>query len=168
MAKLAATKSFVQKKLFSETELRNFSATQRKLIGDLAIERIETRTRSGVDANGAAFKYHPDSEHVGDNLNDTGDMLSELDVISTRNGITIGYEDLASPEALQAEGHQKAFQSKGRWKKEFIGLSRSEKDIILAQADQEIATETTERERLFLDRFVEGLFSGQGEPDGEV
>lgn len=160
---MSAVKSLVQKQIFSESEVQDFSPAQRNIIGKKIVEKIRQRTNSGLDVNGVPFRYAPNSEFVGNNLTLTGDMLTMLDVVSISNGIVIGYSELSSQEALQAEGHQEAFQSRGLWKKRFIGLSSSEKDLVLAQARAEFEDEFVQQKSSFIDSFINNLIRSQGE-----
>lgn len=160
---MPAVKSLVQKQIFSESEVAGFTPAQRNIIGRKIVEKIRQRTNSGLDVNGAPFRYAPESEFAGNNLTLTGDMLTMLDVVSISNGITVGYSELASQEALQAEGHQEAFQSRGLWKKRFIGLSSSEKDLVLAQARSEFGDEFAQQKSSFIDLFINNLIRNQGE-----
>lgn len=160
---MSAVKSFVQKKIFDEVEVEQYTSAQRAIIAQKTIDKIRQRTNTGLDVNGVPFRYAPNSEYIGNNLTLTGDMLTMLDVVSTSNGITVGYNELSSQEALQAEGHQEAIQSQGRWKKRFLGLSSNEKDLVLAQARAEFEDAGLQAKKSFIDMFISNLIKDQGE-----
>ena len=145
-----------------------FDTAAREDIGQRLVKRIKDRTRSGIDVNNQAFKYAKGSPHSGDNLEDSGDMLSELEILSTTKGkITIGYADLSSVEANQAEGNQLGTYGQNRSNpsiaKPFIGVSKRDLDLVIAQhessrpkTDGEIQRETA------VNSFIANLLTSQG------
>ena len=115
----------------------NLNEAQRIELGRRIIEESQTRTSKGIDKNGKAFtgysKVYKDSldfQNAGKsskvNLESTGDMLAELDVLKINNdSILIGYE-LSDSLAGQVEGNTIGSfgQKSGNPKKarDFIGL----------------------------------------------
>ncbi|MCW4027073.1 MAG: hypothetical protein NWE76_06290 [Candidatus Bathyarchaeota archaeon] len=138
---------------------------ERNQIGRMMVDQIRRRTANGVSAEGTAFKYARNSPHRGDNLKDSGDMLIELDVVSTSTGsITIGYSDTTTLEAAQAEGNQLGTYGERTpdptLAKPFIGINNEELDLILAQFDQRQARRTDPDVDAFVNAVLGGLTGG--------
>lgn len=160
---------------------KSYTRDQRDFISKEIIKRIVTRTKMGIDANGAGFAAYDKeyakekgSSHV--NLTLTGDMLSELEVlnINTPGSITVGYPEGHELEG-QVEGNQSGIRGKSNkvvHPRNFIGISQKEKDIILAKADQSAPAEKTEYTKAkesfisnFLSDFMPNLTKDQGDLD---
>jgi hypothetical protein len=126
------------------------------------VQQIRRRTANGISVNGTAFKYAKTSTHRGDNLKDSGDMLIQLDVITTQTGaITIGYADTSSLEANQAEGNSIGSYGgtpRPSVAKPFIGVSNDELDLILNQFDQETPPVRDDD----VESFIAGILNNQG------
>ncbi len=145
-----------------------YDAIDRLAIGELIVEQIVKRSEDGLDLNGRAFKYAKESEFKGNNLTDTGDMMTLMEVIDTDPGqIVVGYEDIDTIEANQAEGNQIGSygQDKGNPKiaKPFIGVSEDELELILAKYDQsKPPTPTDVGREAIKSAFLTNLFKDQG------
>jgi hypothetical protein len=94
----------------------HFTPAQREYIADEIIEHIKTRSESGKDKNGRAFKRYSksykesiDFEIAGKtakvDLTLSGDMLADLSLLSHKKGsILIGYEN-GTEENARADGN---------------------------------------------------------------
>ena len=149
---------------------KNYSETEREMIGEKAIELILKRTAKGLDEKSKPFKkYSPEwakekgSHHV--DLKYTGDMLSELTIVSAEESgkVVIGYEG-SSEVAGQAEGNITGIR--GRSKKivnprPFLGITQKEKDWILANVDQS-SVGREQAKTSFLDQLIKNIVRSQG------
>ena len=160
----------------------SYSKAQREMIGKLIIERIQKRTHQGKNVNGNPFPKY-EKEYVKEkgsskvNLDLTGDMLSEIEIISERPGeIRIGIPK-DSEVAGQAEGNfiGSYGQDKPNPKKArpILGVNNKELDIILAKVDQATPREAqqasqvaTLAERL-ANSIIGGIVGDQGVIDEE-
>ena len=141
-----------------------YNASQREEIAYRIIEQIKRRTRSGVSLTGRAFKYVKGSEHRGHNLEETGDMLTAIDIISTSTGsITIGYPDTTSLEANKAEammiGTYGSRTPDPNKTKKFLGIQDKELKLILAEFDSDFPQESgiLEEQESAVNRILKGL-----------
>jgi hypothetical protein len=143
----------------------NLNEDDLQSIGQACIEQIRKRCANGLDLKGRSFKYIKDSKFDGGNLEQSGDMLFTLEVISTEPGkVTIGYSD-DSIEARKAHGNQTGsygdeagHPSKA---KPFIGVTNDELELILANYN---AVETPEMAAVkqTTNSFINSIFAKQG------
>ncbi len=127
---------------------KDYSPAERIAIAEDIIEQIVKRTQKmNLDKNGQPFpKYSKNYKESLDfkiagksggnvNLTLSGDMLTELDLISHRAGeLLIGFEN-GSEENAKAEGNIKGtygqkHKIRGK-KRDFLGITKTEKDNIL-------------------------------------
>ena len=140
-----------------------YDGAARDRIGQMMVQKIKDRTASGISANGTAFKYAKKSPHRGNNLSDSGDMLAMLEVVShTQGAITVGYKDITSIEANQAEGISIGTYGNDdpnpALAKPFIGISSEELDLILNRVDQELPKPSlSQQEQALIDNILRNL-----------
>lgn len=130
----------------------SLTAAQRQSAGRKMVNLIRERTRDGISATGKQFPGYSkayisskDFKIAGKssqpNLTQTGDMLAELEVLSTAPGsITIGYPT-DHPDADKVEGNTigsfgQPTGSAGK-ARDFIGLPQSQIDIVVAEVRSE-------------------------------
>lgn len=157
----------------------SYTKAQREMIGNLIIEQIKKRTSQGKDVNGIGFKkYEPEyADEKGSskvNLDLTGDMLSELEVISDKVGeVRIGIPK-DSEVAGQAEGNfigsygsKKPNPKKAR---PILGVSQKELDIIYAKVDQSTPKEASQASQVstLASRLADSLFGGMIKDQGYI
>lgn len=134
------------------------SESNKETLARNMVDEIKKRSRSGIDRYGVGFKpYSKEYKAVSGkskvDLTETGDMLSELDVISIDDdSITIGYKSGHELEG-QVEGNQ--IGSYGRSPnadkaRKFIGLPSKTVDLLVAELpveeDKTVEEEVTEIE----------------------
>jgi hypothetical protein len=142
-----------------------FTEEQKRLFGELVIDKIRNNTAMGKDRYGGSFpKYSEaykdslDFENADKstlvNLELSGDMMASMEVLATGVGtVTIGYPqggDLAG----QVEGVQKD------QKRPFIGLPQFQQDLIIAKIETEGAG--AKETRASVDGLVRSLLSRFG------
>lgn len=122
-----------------------YSESAKTQIAERIIEVIRTRTDKGLDKNQRAFRYVDKSKFEGNNLTLEGDMLLSLEVVSiSSDEIVIGYKD-DTPESQRAHGN--IFGTYGQPEanpkiaKDFLGISQSELNLILAEFESEQGNE---------------------------
>ena len=149
------------------TVSRRYSSTQLEAIGELIVERIVARTKSGIDRNGIPFKpYSKEYNKSGKpDLTLSGIMLDDLSVVSVSPGkITVGY-DVDDGDAGKVEGNSIGSYGKPQGNsskaRPFIGVTEKEKSVIIAKAEQSFSTRD-EKKVKFLDKFLENLLGRQG------
>lgn len=106
-------------------------------IGQYFIDKMKSRTRSGIDINGDKFAPYSESyknsipfqaagksKHV--NLKLSGDMLGSIDIVKVEgNKIRIGFDD--REQELKAHGHMTGGGNGNKLPiREFFGVSESE------------------------------------------
>jgi len=164
---------------------KKYTPAQREMIGEMIIDKIIERTHSGTGYYNGNLKSFPkyEKEYAKEkgsskvNLDLTGDMLSELTVVSHTSGeIKIGYKK-DSEVAGQAEGNfigsygrDKADPSKAR---PILGVTPKELDIILAKVEQKSPEEATQASKVsdlatsLADKLVNSIIGNIGEIDEE-
>lgn len=128
---------------------RDFSSTERELVGRLVIEFIEDRTAKGLDINNRAFPAYS-KDYIGSldfkisgktrkvNLSQTGDTLASIELLSHGPGsITIGY-DAGSFENDKAVWLQRSDNGVSR---KFLGLTDGDLQRFVSQVKSERAPE---------------------------
>lgn len=142
-----------------------YSEGDRLAIGELIVQQIKNRTRSGLSLNQKAFKYAKDSEFKGNNLEDTGDMLSTLEVISAPAGqVIVGY---ASDQLESRQAHGNTTGSYGKPSgnssiaKPFVGITSDELELVLAQYGEPQTPEDQAKTEL-KEATLKNIFSNQG------
>jgi hypothetical protein len=122
------------------------SAKDKLAVGEDLIEYMRRRTEKGLDKEGDRFpgysksyKNSLDFAIAGKspgkvNLTQTGDMLSDIEVLSIKGDrLLIGFER-GSLSNDKADGHITGWQGRSKTKREFLGFEGSEtkamKDII--------------------------------------
>lgn len=164
---------------------KNYSKSERELIGLDIIDKIVSRTQKGIDKNGSKFpgysKSYVDSldfkvsgKSRGDvNLTLSGDMLASLKILDDKKSgsITIGF-DKGSEENARADGNirgtygsSKASSSKAR---DFLGIQSKDLKDILANITpgDESTTEISRLIREIADQIAENISDEVG-LDGE-
>ena len=156
------SKSNIQKSISIPSK---YDSSARARIGELMLDQILKRTKAGVSTNGTAFRYSKSSSHKGYNLKDSGDMLTELEVVTSSSGsITVGYANITTIEANQAEGNQIGSyggSANSAVAKPFIGISNDELDLILSKYDQEASSSGLTEEGI-TNSFINSILSNQG------
>lgn len=155
-----ALESLVQQQIYTEDEVARLTPQQRIQLGELICDEIRDRCERGIDATGRVFRYAPNSEYRGNNLSLTGDMLTMLEIVSISDGITVGYTDLNSQEANQAENNNWGITH--AWPKLFLGLPKSAKEKLLAKV-RSSSDEDIEGLDSFAQAFISRLFQNQGQ-----
>lgn len=141
---------------FTITVPRNFNVTQRRQIGDLAIETIQARTAKGNKLGGGKFKAYTQSykdskdfKTAGKtntvNLELSSEMMNSIEILGQGVGfVTIGYEaDTFSNDKASWLINSTAHTIR----RPFLGLSEIETKAIIAQV-QSSAQETNIRQVL--------------------
>lgn len=117
---------------------RELNAQQRIRFSELAIEKIQTRTRSGLDIEGVRFQQYSasykdsiDFDIAGKtgtvNLEQTGDMLDSIELLGHGTGfVVLGYEagTLANDKAAWAAASDNGASRR------FLGLSEDDRAAI--------------------------------------
>lgn len=118
------------------------SAKDKLAVGEELIEHMRKRTEDGFDKEhgrfpgySKAYKNSLEFAIAGKsprpvNLTQTGDMLSDIEVLSIRgNRLLIGFER-GSLSNDKADGHITGWQGRSKTKREFLGFEGSEKTVM--------------------------------------
>ena len=147
---------------------KKYDKAQLKEIGDLAIDLILKRTSKGLDEKNNKFKKYskewakekgvPRSKV---DLEYTGDMLSELNILSLEPGkVTIGYPS-GSAIGKQAEGNITGIRGKSTTPinpRPFLGIYKDDKEKILAK----VSTPESSKVKKNISKFIDNLIGNQG------
>lgn len=148
-----------------EIDLSEYSPLEREAIALEVIDRIQKRTKQGLDKNGNKFapysKTYKESQNfeiagktARVNLELSGDMLDSMEIIRNQeNGkVIIGYSS-GNPEGGKAEGNILGTYGQSSPvgpKRDFLGISESELEKITAK----YPPETSKSERRAADRLT--------------
>lgn len=145
---------------------RSLTELQKEELARRILVEVRDRTSRGIDKNGKSFpKYSKEYDKSGTpNLELTGDMLAELDIVNiTGSSIVIGY-DTGHPDAGQVEGNTigsygqpKANSSKAR---DFIGLPTKRVNLIIEEIKNDPDFTEIEEEKQSIIGNILGRFGG--------
>lgn len=126
---------------------KNFTPRQREVIADKIIEHIVARTESGKDKDGKRFKAYSKSykgsidfklkenQSGKPDLTLTGDMLAELQLLSSKAGsILIGYEN-GTDENAKADGNIRSLSTGGKKSRDFLGIQDNKLDRFIREVE---------------------------------
>tara|TARA_B100001971_G_C18266422_1_gene593064 strand:+ start:1430 stop:1945 length:516 start_codon:yes stop_codon:yes gene_type:complete len=131
---------------------RDLTPRQRELLAEKIVRKIRERTKEGKSATGRPFKgYSKEYKESLDfklagksdtvDLRSTGDMLSELDVLSINNRyIMVGYEK-DHPDAGKVQGNVTGEYGNDKpvtRPRDFIGLPKKWVEILAAEVRLEL------------------------------
>ena len=144
-------------------------------IGNRVVDFIRQRTEKGLDKNNRPFKGYStsyieslDFKNAGKSrtvdLQLSGDMLTDLDIISTTTPgfITIGYE--AGTEENNRAAWQRNNTRPNFPKRDFLGIAQKDLDRIVNRylAENPIVTEIDRQTRKAARSIIDRIFGGFG------